>query len=208
VPADRLPERLVRCVVGLALFGVGIALIVRGDLGLAPWDVLHQGIAERLGIGIGSVIVVTGALILLLWIPLRERPGIGTVLNAVEIGLVVSVVLPLLPEPDHVAVRAAATASGIIVIATGSGLYIGAGLGPGPRDGIMTGLARRGLSVRTARTLIEVTVVAAGIALGGAAGIGTVAFALAIGPLVHVLLPRLTLAQQEPAGVSTGSARA
>ncbi|MCU0261854.1 MAG: hypothetical protein MUE78_12615, partial [Ilumatobacteraceae bacterium] len=195
------------CVVGLALFGVGIALIVRGDLGLAPWDVLHQGLAERLDVGIGSVIIVTGGLLLLLWIPLRERPGIGTVLNALEIGLVVGLVLPLLPEPEALGLRAAATATGIVVIAVGSGLYIGAGLGPGPRDGIMTGLARRGLSVRAARTLIEVTVVAAGLALGGSAGVGTIAFALAIGPLVHVLLPRLTMARQEPA-LSSGSARA
>jgi uncharacterized membrane protein YczE len=204
---DRLPTRLTRCVVGLALFGVGIALIVRGDLGLAPWDVLHQGLAERLDVGIGSVIIVTGGLLLLLWIPLRERPGIGTVLNALEIGLVVGLVLPLLPEPEALGLRAAATATGIVVIAVGSGLYIGAGLGPGPRDGIMTGLARRGLSVRAARTLIEVTVVAAGLALGGSAGVGTIAFALAIGPLVHVLLPRLTMARQEPA-LSSGSARA
>jgi uncharacterized membrane protein YczE len=193
VPPDRLPERLARCIGGLALFGTGIALIIAGDLGLAPWDVFHQGLSERTGLGIGTVIILVGVLLLLLWIPLRERPGIGTVLNALEIGLVVDLVLPHLPEPEAVAARLALMLGGVGVIAIGSGLYIGSGLGPGPRDGLMTGLARRGLSIRVARTAIEVTVLALGIALGGSAGLGTAVFALGIGPMVQVTLPRLTM---------------
>jgi uncharacterized membrane protein YczE len=192
----RLIERLARCIAGLALFGIGTALIVRGDLGLAPWDVFHQGVSNQTGIGIGNVIILTGLALMVLWIPLRERPGIGTVLNAVEIGLVVGLVLPLLPEPDHLAVRFVCMSGGIVLIALGSGLYIGSGLGPGPRDGLMTGLARRGLSIRAARTAIELTVVLIGIVLGGSIGIGTAAFAFGIGPLVQVFLPRLTVRRQ------------
>jgi uncharacterized membrane protein YczE len=194
--AGRLVERLARCIGGLGLFGVGIALIVRGDLGLAPWDVFHQGVSNQTGIAIGNVIILTGLTLMVLWIPLRERPGIGTILNAVEIGLVVSLVLPLLPEPDHLVVRFMCMAGGIVLIAVGSGFYIGSGLGPGPRDGLMTGLARRGLSIRSARTGIELTVLVIGIVLGGSIGIGTAAFAFGIGPLVQVFLPHLTVRRQ------------
>jgi uncharacterized membrane protein YczE len=210
LPRDRFAQRLARCVGGLALFGLGISLIIRGDLGLAPWDVFHQGVSDLLGVPIGTVIIATGVLLLLLWIPLHERPGLGTVLNALEIGIVVDLVLPRLPEVDHLAARFALMAGGIVIIAIGSGLYIGSGLGPGPRDGLMTGLARRGLTIRRARTLVEVIVVAAGLALGGSAGIGTVAFALGIGPLVQLLLPPLTMAPAPTRGdaVSSGSARA
>jgi uncharacterized membrane protein YczE len=204
---DRLPERLARCIVGLALFGTGIALIIRGDLGLAPWDVFHQGVSNQTGVGIGTVIILTGAALLLLWIPLRERPGIGTVLNAVEIGLVVGLVLPHLPEPDHLVARFALMSSGIVLIALGSGLYIGSGLGPGPRDGLMTGLARKGLSIRAARTGIELTVMLIGIILGGSIGIGTAAFAFGIGPLVQLFLPRLTLGDRKSDVSASISAR-
>ncbi len=211
VPRDRFAQRLARCVGGLALFGVGISLIIRGDLGLAPWDVFHQGVSDLIGVPIGTVIIATGVLLLLLWIPLHERPGLGTVLNALEIGLVVDLVLPRLPEVDHLVARFALMAGGIVVIAIGSGLYIGSGLGPGPRDGLMTGLARRGLTIRRARTLVELTVVVAGLALGGSAGIGTAAFALGIGPLVQLVLPRLTMTPPAVVAnpvISTGSARA
>lgn len=193
MPVERLLERLVRCVGGLALFGIGISLIIGADLGAAPWDVFHQGLAAQTGIGIGTVIIIVGALLLLLWIPLRERPGLGTVLNAVEIGLVVNVVLPLLPDTDRLVPRVALMLAGIVLVAIGSGLYIGSGLGPGPRDGLMTGLARLGSSIRVARTGIELTVVVAGLALGGAIGVGTALFAFGIGPLVQVFLPRLTV---------------
>lgn len=184
--------RLTRCIAGLAVCGVGISLLLRADLGAAPWDVLHQGISRHTGLSVGTVIIVVGAALLLVWIPLRERPGVGTVLNAVLIGLTVDVVQPLLDVPDRFVVRLAAVVAGVLAFGVGSGLYIGAGLGPGPRDGLMTGLARRGLSIRVARTGLEVVVVIAGVALGGTVGIGTVAFALGIGPVVQWCLPRLT----------------
>jgi len=193
VPADRPVERIVRCVLGLAVFGVGVALLLDARLGAAPWDVFHSGVSELTGVPVGTVIIATGVVLLVAWIPLRERPGLGTVLNAVEIGLVVDLVLPLIPEPEPRAGRFAMMLAGVVLIAFGSGVYIGAGLGPGPRDGIMTGLARRGISIRTARTGIEITVLTVGALLGGAVGIGTAAFALAIGPLVQVFLPRLTM---------------
>ena len=192
VPRQRpaaFPERLARCVIGLAGFGLGISMIVVADLGLAPWDVFHQGVADKLGISIGWVIVMTGVLLMLAWIPLRQRPGLGTLLNATEIGLVVNLTLPLLPEPDHLVARAALLTGGLLAMGIGSGLYIGAGLGAGPRDGIMLGLAARGVSVRAARTGVEVLVTVLGVLLGGTIGIGTVAFALGIGPLVQVFLP-------------------
>jgi len=186
-------------VFGLALFGTGIALILGADLGAAPWDVFHTGVSELTGIPVGTIIILTGVALLVLWIPLREQPGLGTVLNAIEIGLVVDLVLPLLPATESLPPRLAMMIGGVVVIAVGSGFYIGAGLGPGPRDGLMTGLARRGVigrsvSIRAARTFVELMVLAVGIALGGAIGVGTAVFAVGIGPLVQVFLPRLTLA--------------
>lgn len=182
-----------RCLAGLTLFGIGIALIVDSELGNGPWDVFHQGVADRLGVGIGTVIIATGAALMLLWIPLRVRPGIGTVLNAVQIGLVVDVMLPLLPEPQQIVLRVGYLASGIVLMGVATAMYIGSGLGPGPRDGLMTGLAARGWKVRTARTVIEVAVMVTGFALGGTVGVGTAVFALTIGPLVQWFLPLLSL---------------
>ncbi len=183
-----------RCVAGLVLCGLGVALILHGDIGLAPWDVLHQGISERSDIPVGTVIVLVGFALLALWIPLRVRPGVGTLLNAVIIGVVVDLADPRLPTIDHLAVQVLAMLGGVLAFGVGSGLYIGAGLGPGPRDGLMTGLARRGLSIRVARTGIEIVVLVIGFALGGSVGLGTVTFAVGIGPLVQVCLPRLTMA--------------
>jgi uncharacterized membrane protein YczE len=197
-PADELRRRVPRLLGGLVLFGVGIALMVRADLGLAPWDVLHQGVAERTGIAIGNVTILTGAVVLLLWIPIRERPGLGTVLNVLVIGLVVDATLALVAAPTAMWQRVAFLAAGIFVFGPGSGLYIGAGLGPGPRDGLMTGLARRGRSVRVVRTGIELTALAVGALLGGRVGIGTVAFALTVGPNVHWFLARMTLPEARP----------
>lgn len=185
--------RLARCGAGLAVFGAGIAAIIDADLGAAPWDVFHQGVAERTGVAVGTVIVITGLALLLLWIPLRQRPGIGTLLNAVEIGLVVNLLEPALPAPASVPAQVLYLAVGLIAMGIGSGLYIGAGLGPGPRDGLMMGLSQRGISVRLARTVIEATVLVAGLLLGGTVGVGTVAFTLGIGPLVQFFLPRLSL---------------
>ena len=187
-----------RCVFGLFLFGLGISLLIVSDLGAAPWDVFHTGVSEITGISTGWIIIITGVLLLALWIPLRERPGLGTLLNAVEIGLVVDAVLPVLPDTDNLIARAAMMIGGVIVIAIGSGFYIGAGLGSGPRDGLMTGLAKRtvfgrSISIRFARTFVELVVLTIGVALGGAIGIGTAVFAFGIGPLVQVFMPRLAM---------------
>jgi uncharacterized membrane protein YczE len=193
VPTDRPVERIARCVIGLAIFAVGIALLIDANLGAAPWDVFHTGVSELTGLAVGQVTIITGVVLLMLWIPLGETMGLGTILNAIEIGIVVDLVLPVLPEPDLLIARTPMMLGGVVVIAIGSGLYIGAGLGPGPRDGLMTGFAKRGISIRFARTAIEVSVLVVGIALGGAIGVGTAVFALAIGPLVQFFLPRLRI---------------
>lgn len=198
VPADRRFERVTRCVTGLFLFGLGITLILRADLGAAPWDVFHTGVSELTGIGVGTIIIATGVALLTLWIPLRERPGLGTVLNALLIGVFVDLTMPLIGDTSVLAVRFPMMIGGIVLIGLGSGFYIGAGLGPGPRDGLMTGLSRRqvgsrAISTRVARTFVEVVVLVIGVALGGAIGIGTAAFAFGIGPLVQIFLPRLTI---------------
>lgn len=193
-PADELLRRVPRLLVGLVMFGLGVALMVRSGLGLSPWDVLHQGVARRTGLGIGTVTIITGFVVLLLWIPIRERPGLGTILNVIVIGLVANFALGVLHEPDQMWLRIAFLAVGIFVFGPGSGFYIGAGLGAGPRDGLMTGIARRGRPVRVVRTVIELTALAVGAALGGTVGVGTVAFALTIGPNVHFFLERMTMA--------------
>jgi uncharacterized membrane protein YczE len=187
-----LARRLLQLNIGLALFGLSLSLMVEARLGLGPWDVLHQGVAEATGLEIGWIVIAVGAFVLLLWIPLRERPGIGTLDNVIVIGLVVNAALALLPTPHQMAVRSTFLAGGILSNGIATGLYIGAGLGPGPRDGLMTGLAKRGHSIRSVRTVIELAVLALGFALGGTVGIGTIAYALAIGPLVHVFLPIFT----------------
>lgn len=203
---ERFAERLARCVAGLAMFGIGIAFFVVSDIGVPPWDVFHQGVSGRADLAIGTVIVITGFGVLLLWIPFRLRPGIGTVLNAVQIGVVENIAEPLIPEPSNLAVQVLFVALGMIAIAAGSGLYIGAELGPGPRDGLMVGLnARYGISVRLARTSVEVAVLAVGVILGGTVGFGTVLFALGIGPLVQVTLKMF---QMSPSQVAAAAAEA
>ena len=193
LPADRRTQRFVRCITGLALFGLGISMFLTAHLGVAPWDVFHQGISKRTGIPVGIVIEITGVFILLLWIPLRERVGWGTVLNAIEIGLVVYLIGDHLPHTHLLVPRVAYLLGGLCAIGVGSGLYIGAGLGSGPRDGLMLGLSKRGVSLRIARTSIELTVLVVGLLLGGTVGIGTIAFTFGIGPMVQYLLPRLRL---------------
>jgi uncharacterized membrane protein YczE len=198
VPTDRAAERIVRCVFGLFLFGVGISLLLDAELGAAPWDVFHTGVSELTGVGVGNIIILTGVALLLLWIPLREQPGLGTVLNALLIGVFVDLTRPIVPDVELLAVRSLMMAGGVVIIGLGSGFYIGAGLGPGPRDGLMTGLAKRSLfarriSIGAARTFVEIAVLAIGIGLGGAVGVGTAAFAFGIGPLVQIFLPRLTM---------------
>jgi uncharacterized membrane protein YczE len=193
-------RRIPRLVAGLVLCGLGIAFMVAADLGLAPWSVLDQGISQRTGIPIGTVSIVVGALVLLAWLPLRERPGIGTVLNIVLIGTTIDLALLVLDTPGSAVGRLAYLAFGVFLWGPGTGLYIGAGLGPGPRDGLMTGLAARGVgSIRLVRTGIELSALAVGWLLGGSVGLGTVAFAVTIGPLVQFFLPRLTVgAPQSP----------
>lgn len=187
----------VRCLVqlcgGLVLFGASVALMVRSRLGLGAWDVFHQGLAMRTGLPFGWIIIAVSALVLLLWIPLQQRPGLGTVGNALVVGVVVDAALHVLTNPSSLSLRVAFLVTGILANGVATGLYIGAGLGPGPRDGLMTGLAQRGYSIRLARTTIELAVLAAGWALGGTVGIGTVLYAVSIGPLVHFFLPRLTV---------------
>lgn len=176
------------------LYGVSMALMVRSSLGVMPWDVLHQGLARQLGWSLGTVTIVVGALVLLAWVPLRERPGLGTVSNVVVVGLAVDAVLAVLPAPGLLAGRLAYAASGILLNGVATAAYIGVALGPGPRDGLMTGLVRRtGGPLGPIRTAIEVVVVATGWLLGGTLGVVTVVYALSIGPLVHVLLPRFTV---------------
>jgi len=192
-PVTEPRERVPRLVAGLVLCGLGIAFMVAADLGLAPWSVLDQGISEHTGIPIGTVSIIVGALVLAAWIPLRERPGLGTVLNVLLIGTTIDLALLVLDTPASLAGRLGYLAMGVFLWGPGTGLYIGAGLGPGPRDGLMTGLAARGVgSIRLVRTGIELTALAVGMALGGSVGLGTLAFAFTIGPNVQLFLPRLT----------------
>ncbi|MDK0518314.1 hypothetical protein [Streptomyces sp. ML-6] len=200
-----LTRRLIQLYVGLALYGASSALLVRADLGLEPWGVLHQGLAERTGLSIGVVSIVVGAVVLLLWIPLRQRPGLGTVSNVFAVGVAMDGTLALVPEPDGLVVRSAVLVAGVVVNGIATGLYIAARFGPGPRDGLMTGLHRRtGRSVRLVRTLLEVAVVVTGFLLGGSVGVGTVLYALAIGPLAQLFL-RLFAVGGAPAGERAGA---
>lgn len=196
LPGDRRTERFARCIFGLALFGLGTAMFIVSELGAAPWDVFHQGVARHTGMPVGLVIVITGLLIVAAWYPLGLRPGWGTLLNATEIGLVVILVTELLPTYEAWLPRAAYLVAGLLCVGAGSGFYIGAGLGAGPRDGLMIGLSARGLGVGVTRTIIEASVLVAGIALGGTVGVGTAVFAFGIGPVVHYCLPRLTMSEQ------------
>lgn len=190
---DRLGQRLARCTFGLALFAVGISLQMNANIGAPPWDVFHQGVSKQTEISVGKVIVMTGFILLLLWIPLKQKPGLGTILNALEIGLVADLALAVIPEPNNIFIRVVMAALGIVIVAVGTGFYIGSALGPGPRDGLMTGLAKRGIPIRIGRTAIEVTVLIVGLALGGQVGVATFAFAFGVGPLVHFFLPRLAI---------------
>ncbi|MCD9877287.1 membrane protein YczE [Streptomyces guryensis] len=186
---NRLGRRLIQLYVGLALYGVSSALLVEAGLGLEPWGVLHQGLARLTGLTIGVVSIVVGAAVLLLWIPLRQRPGLGTVSNVFAVGLTMDGTLALVPAVHSLAVRIPLLLAGILLNGVATGLYISARFGPGPRDGLMTGLHRRtGRSIRLMRTAIELAVVATGFTLGGTVGIGTVLYAVSIGPLAQLFL--------------------
>jgi uncharacterized membrane protein YczE len=199
--APHLTRRIVQLLAGLTLYGVSMAMMVRGALGVDPWDVFHLGVAGHIPLSFGQVTIATGALVLLLWVPLRQWPGLGTVANVVVIGLAADAGLSLIPEREEVWVRVVLLGSGIVLNGVAGGLYIGSQLGPGPRDGLMTGIARRtGLSIRLVRTSIELAVLGVGWLLGGSVGLGTVLYAVSIGPLVQFFLPRLTVAlDREPA---------
>ena len=191
-PALSMTRRVAQLLAGLFLYGFAIAMMIRAGLGIAPWDVLSQGIVLHTGISYAVVTNVIGALVLLLWIPIRQRPGIGTVVNVLMIGPSIEVGLALLPQTDDLVARILLLAGGLVVLAIATGLYIGARFGPGPRDGLMTGIHRRtGWPIWVVRTSIEVTVLAIGWLLGGNVGLGTLAFALLIGPMVNVTIPLL-----------------
>lgn len=194
-PWGELRRRLPRLLAGLVLCGVAFALPIRAELGVDPWDVLHLGIASRTSIPVGTVSVLVGLIVLIGWIPLRERVGIGTIANTLIIGAVIDVVLPRLPATHDGVTRWAMLLGGLALAGPGIGLYIGARLGPGPRDGIMTGIARRGHSVRVVRTGIELAALLVGWLLGGTVGIGTVLFAVTIGPNAHYWLDRFDLGE-------------
>ena len=194
-----LARRLVQLYAGLVLYGASASLIILSQLGNDPWDVLHQGLSLQTGIGTGIWVCIAGALVMLLWIPLRQKPGLGTLSNVIVVGLALELCL-IAFEPAHdLATRWTLLLSGVVLNGIATGLYIGARFGPGPRDGLMTGLAARGHSIRVVRTGIEITVLAAGAALGGTVGIGTLLFAVSIGPLSHVFVPALTVPLPEPA---------
>jgi len=197
--AGRLAVRLPLLVAGLYLYGASLAMMVRGSLGVAPWDVLHVGVARFVPLTLGQTVIMTSFVVLLLWIPLGERPGLGTVANSFLVGVSTDLTLSVLAEPHAWWARTALLVGGVVLNAVATGLYIGSQLGRGPRDGLMTGLVRRtGFSLRVVRTSIEVTVVALGWLLGGSLGAGTVLYALAIGPMVQVFLPRMTVRLPTP----------
>lgn len=198
-----MTRRITQLLIGLALYGLSLAIFIRAGLGLDPWDVFHQGVAAKIGWSIGTVVVVVSFLVLLLWIPLRQMPGFGTLANAILVGVFADVGLALIPTSSHLGGQIAMLTGAVVLNGIASACYIGARLGPGARDGLMTGLARRtGWSVRLSRTLIEVVVLGAGWLLGGSVGVGTVVYALAIGPVVQLLLPLFTVPVKAPRAAS------
>jgi uncharacterized membrane protein YczE len=193
-----LPRRLTQLYVGLVLYGVSGSFILLSGLGNDPWDVFHQGLSRQTGIGTGWWVCIVGALVLLLWIPLRQKPGLGTVSNVIIIGVAVVIMLALFDQPAALAERIALLVAGVVLNGVATGMYIGARFGPGPRDGLMTGLASRGHSIRVVRTGIEISVLVAGALLGGTVGIGTLVYAVSIGPLAHVFVPAFTVRSPLP----------
>ena len=194
----RLGRRLTQLYAGLVLYGASASLLLLAGLGNDPWDVLHQGLSRQTGLGTGTWTIIVGAIVLLAWVPLRQRPGLGTISNVVVIGLVMEAMLAAFPPAHGLDVQIPLMLAGVVLNGAATGLYIGASFGPGPRDGLMTGLAARGLSLRAVRTAIELTVLTGGAVLGGTVGVGTVVYALAIGPLAHVFIPALTVPLARP----------
>jgi uncharacterized membrane protein YczE len=192
-PATRRPARVVLLLAGLLLYGFSDGLLVLAGLGLDPWDVLHQGLSRSFGLQVGTWAILVGFVVLLGWIPLRQRPGLGTVCNVAVIGLVLNATLATVPAPHALVDKVVILVVAVVLNGIATGAYIGAGLGPGPRDGLSTGIAAHGLSLRVVRTTIEVSVLVAGWLLGGTVGVGTVVYALSIGPLTHISIPALML---------------
>ncbi len=204
-----MTRRMTQLLIGLAMYGISLAMFIRAGLGLDPWDVFHQGLSQKTGLSIGVVVIAVSFLVLLLWIPLRQMPGIGTIANAVLVGLFADLGLWLIPSFSHLGGQIAMLAGAVILNGIASACYIGARLGPGARDGLMTGLVRRtGWSVRLVRTGIEVVVLAVGFLLGGSVGVGTVVYALAIGPIVQVLLPKFMVPERPKATAPTEAVEA
>ena len=204
-----MTRRITQLLIGLAMYGISLAMFIRAGLGLDPWDVFHQGLSQKTGLSIGVVVIAVSFLVLLLWIPLRQMPGIGTIANAVLVGLFADLGLWLIPSFSHLGGQIAMLAGAVILNGIASACYIGARLGPGARDGLMTGLVRRtGWSVRLVRTGIEVVVLAVGFLLGGSVGAGTVVYALAIGPIVQVLLPKFMVPERPKATAPTEAVEA
>ncbi len=195
-----MARRLIQLYAGLVLYGVSIALQVRATLGLGPWDVFHEGVATHTGLSFGAVVILTSVVVLLGWIPLRERPGIGTLSNVVVVGLAADAALAVIPEGGPLAVRLAMLAAAVGLGGLAGAAYLGARLGPGARDGLMTGIVRRtGGSIGRVRTGIELSVLAVGVAFGGTIGVGTIVYALSIGPLLQALMPPFTVRAPAPA---------
>ena len=206
--AGRLPERVLRLLIGLWLYGVSIALMIEGALGASPWDVFHLGVARHVPLSFGMVMILVAAAVLLAWIPLRQMPGLGTVANSLLLGPFADLSLALIDTPQTLTLRGAYLLGGVVVCAFATALYVGAQLGPGPRDGLMTGLARRtGWSIRRVRTSIEVAVLVVGAILGGTVGAGTVVFALGVGPVTQFFLRYLVVPLAPPLGELSGETR-
>ena len=206
--AGRLVERVLRLLVGLWLYGVAIALMIESTLGASPWDVFHLGVARHVPVSFGVVMILAAAVVLLLWIPLRQMPGLGTVANALLLGPFEDVALAMIGTPESLAMRSAFLVGGVVLCAFATALYVGAQLGPGPRDGLMTGFARRsGWSIRKVRTIIEISVLAIGVLLGGTVGLGTVVFALGVGPVTQFFLRWLVVRVDAPPVALTEAVR-
>jgi uncharacterized membrane protein YczE len=201
LPRPRI-RRLTQLYVGLVLYGTSSGMMLASGLGVDPWDVFHQGLSRRIGLSVGTWVILVGAAVLALWLPLRQRPGFGTLSNVIVVGVAIDAFLAVVDQPHSLVARIALLAFGVLLNGVATGCYIGAGLGPGPRDGLMMGLAARGHSIRGARTGIEVTVLVVGFLLGGTVGVGTLVYALCIGPLAHVFVPALAIDRRDHAARS------
>jgi uncharacterized membrane protein YczE len=199
IPRERRAHRMVQLQLGLVLYGVSDGMILMSGLGANPWDVFHQGLAEHIGLPVGTTVILVGAVVMLAWIPIRQRPGFGTLSNVLVVGLAMDGAMAWMPTPHAWWLRWGEMFAGIVLNGVATGAYIGAGMGPGPRDGVMTGYAARGHSIRVVRTSMEITVLAVGWLLGGTVGVGTAAYALLIGPLAHRFIPLLAIKTKDGA---------